>query len=179
MVYNVYNIPLERVVLLFETNNKRYLSKIWLPEFILNIFYRKFIKVFNDWFNNGGKKRTELIINEWYKLRLKNNLHNVFPALYVALAYAEDESAKKVYEQLFGKFEDIKTALERIQARIVKTKDTLGTTTSPKEQPKGLKFAQIIPLMEFSRNVSIDRKMTLFDFKQIYTQELTKWQQQK
>lgn len=177
MVYNAYNIPIWRVGLLFETKKLKHLSKIWLPGILLSFYYRRFNKKYNEWFNKKSSDKLKDLINDWQLLKLKNKVSNLLPALYMSLSYAKDESSKEIYEEHFGKYPNDKDALERILGEIRKVNDMLKALDKPKEQEAGITFTELVARVEASRDLTIDRNISLFEFKTIYDLEIEKWQQ--
>ena len=177
-MYNAYNIPISRVSLLFETNDFGYLSKIWIPKIYLIFKYRKFIKKYNEWFNNADEKKD--LVNEWTLLRLRNKARNLFPFLYYSLVYSPNNELRDIFTEHFGKFPEKEDDLQLIIDRINKLNDQLAVLETPRDNNnQSLTFAQTVALVEGSRNIPISRNISLFEFYGLYKTETEKWQQNK
>lgn len=175
-MYNAYNIPISRVSLLFETKDLKYLSRYWMPNIVLSFLYKKFIKKYNEFFNEKDSKKA--IGDNWIILRLKNKMNNLFPALYYALIYGGRDRDREIYKEHFGKYPETVEDLNRIVSEIGRLSDKLDIlNSSQKEEKQGLSFSELVPAVEGSRNIPIDRNITLFEFYELYKIEIKKWQQ--
>ena len=133
---------------------------------------RELIEVLRE----NSRLKTKDISNDWFILKLKNKVNNLLPALYYALVYYNDDSSREIFKELFGNYPYGKDDLMRIVKEIGRLSDKLEGYETQDESPS-LQFSEIIPMIEDSRNMPVDRNISLWDFKQIYDRELQKWQQ--
>jgi hypothetical protein len=172
-VYNAYNIPIQNVSLLFETQDLGHLSKHWMPKFLLRFTYKRFIEKYNEWFSD--KSVSSVINDSLYILRLKNKIENILPLIHTILKITPDSKlANEGFEEEFGRKYKGENDLKLIENKIENLQLKL-----PKEaivNNKGISFSTLISLVESSRGIGIDRNITLYDFKNIYEIEREKWQ---
>ncbi len=172
-MYNAFNIPISNVSLLFKTQDLKYLSKRWLPRFILAWIYSRFIKQYNIFFNPHEKTKQQ----DWYLLNMENKANNIYPALFYALIYGNDQKSRDLFEEHFGKAPDTQDDLNMIIAEINRLNDKLAAISPSKADSKGIEFAKLVAIVETSRTIPIDRSTTLYEFYELYKIEIEKWQQ--
>jgi len=173
-MYNAFNIPISNVSLLFKTQDLKYLSKIWLPRPILAWLYSRFIIQYNIFFNPSEKTKQQ----DWLLLRLENKANNIYPAMFYGLIYGDDKKTKELFKEYFGKYPETEADLDMIVAEIGRINDKLSFI-NPVSEKEGIEFAKLVALIETSRGLPIDRSITLYEFYELYTIEIEKWQQKK
>lgn len=144
-----------------------------MPNFVLGFIFKRFIKKYNEFFNIKAQNNA----NDWFILKLRNLVNNLYPSLYYALIYDDSEEPKKIYKELFGKEPKTTEDLNKIVSEIGRLSDKLKIYDVPKDKQPSIDFSDLIPMIEQSRGISIDRNMTLYEFKKIHDLEVKKWQQ--
>ena len=173
-MYNAYNIPISNLGLLFKTGMLSHMSRIWMPSIILAFFYKKLKKQYDEWFGLDTKKE---MVGDWSVLRMRNKINNLYPLLYYSVIYDNSQKTKELYKKHFGNYPESDEDLTRIVDRIEKLKDQLGVVESKENKDDDyISFSRLIAIVEDSKGIQIDRKMTLYDFYELYQNEMAKWQ---
>lgn len=167
----VYRLTVEQVSLIFEAND--------LKPFGLFFRGRK-LEQFNSEYNQLFNKQNNQLGNEISRLRLYLK-HLKLMAMYDSLLYAKGENALFEFRTMFNseytKPEQLKLITDENTRILEKIQILTPKETVKKENT--ITFNDLVLIIETSRNMAIDRKMKLWEFKKVYDLELKKWQTQK
>lgn len=164
----IYKLTIEDVSIIFESND---LSCFGL--FFRGSKFNQFIKEYDSLFNKGASEKqfnANLFLMKMYVKQLK------LRAMYDALINSDGVNSRAEYLEMFGKefegIEDIKRIVKENERLSDKIKIMSQNTPEKKES---ITFNQLVIVVESSRNIPINRKTKLYEFKKMYDIELEKW----
>ena len=182
-----YNITLEEVSMMFETDNIKVLSKYSiLPIKIIKPYHKHFMIIFSEMFNS--KEIESLIEDDNTKLRIIHRVYNILTPLYwLLLNYRFVSSEKKKlfkdkYKEIMGRDYNSDEDLKLIIGEIKRLKEKLTDFNNiPQKVIKNQKvsFEEVITYTENVLERTIDRRMKLFQFKREYDLAVKKAKQQE
>ena len=170
MIYTASEISISRAVQILDNNRNRLLKKnSWLPVFNLKKHIENFRVQFNELFNET--KIRSLFKTENHKMILVNKINNTLPALYYGLLLSDDPMFKEHFKQLFGRepksMEDYKRVTHEI-ARLRRKLKNIDTGKSEQSNNEGVKLGELVASVESILGISIDRSLSLLEFKYQY-----------
>jgi len=99
--------------------------------------------------------------------------HMKLRAIHQGITSCEGKKSKELFKAVFGKEYESKDDLKLIINEANRLNDKMSILERPKTG-QSMTFSQLVTMIETIRNLPIDRKLKLFEFKNIYETELSK-----
>ena len=164
LFHTIYSMPLNRYSRMDATGNIRLVSRIWLPKFILNKQYLSFQVEVGRLF--GGN---DIFENDIIRLTLYNRI-TLYKSALLALTYEpENATMVKWWVDTFGGDVDLERLKNEIERMVFRYKELEKV-----DPPKQKLFEDIVGRVEVILGYSINRNITLFEFKSLYDNALKK-----
>jgi hypothetical protein len=133
--------------------------------------FEVFIKEYNALFNSSSdvkKLNTDKLLLRWYTKHLK------LRAMYDALSSCDAVNSRIEFKKIFHKdYEDIED-LKLLTDEATRLNDKMTIVKAPESKKGGISFVRLVLMIEDSRGKPIDRKIKLYEFKEMYDIEIEK-----
>ena len=170
-VKSKYELTIREVSLMFETEDPRIISRWrWVPAFILNRYYAKFLLDFSEMFN--AREVNNLIGEDIYRLKLINRANNILYPVYIGLMLNDSHPEfRRIFEDVMGRKYNSKDDLKLIIKEIERLKSKLAEAGTAQDRVQGsekMSFESVVANTEMMLERSLPRDMRLWEFKKQY-----------
>ena len=162
----VYKLSIQQVALIFEAKD---LSCFGI--FNRNKKHLQFTHEYNELFNSGSDKKHFNAKKFLLKLYIK---HQKLRAMYDALTTCEAVNSNAEFKLMFGKEFKTINDLKLVTNEANRINDKMGVLNQPQEKGNDISFSQLVIMIETSRNIPINRNIKLYEFYEMYKNELSK-----
>lgn len=162
----VYRVSIEQAVRVFASNDLTCFGR-FRKEAKRDSFIREYNKLFNLRGDSKKFNSDKLLLRLCVKeLKLRS--------MYQSIVSCSGDNARKSYRELFGKEYD-KDGLKLILSSYEKVKDQISIMSKPVvKKPESISLSRLIVIIEDSKSIPIDRNIKVFEFWEIYNNELKK-----